>query len=290
MHAVDVERAGGIHDLVLRRWARSDIRPDRHVVENEAAALTLLGDAALPTPRLVAADPQPTECDAPALLMTRLAGHGDLAPRDVDPWLDDLATALRAIHAAQVPEPGELFMEYTPWNVDVDVPPWSARPDHWRRAREIVAAGVPSYTPMLCHRDFHPGNVLWRRGRISGVVDWTHACRGPAAIDVARCRVNLTVLFGLDVADEFARRYGNVDDLPWFDVADVLGMGSGRPDASRWIDAGRIDIDTARLIDRMDESSSTPRDASTAKPYVHVLRCLTGAFVRRSAMHEASHV
>jgi aminoglycoside phosphotransferase (APT) family kinase protein len=253
MHAVDVEQAGRVHPLVLRRWARSDIPPDLHVVENEAAALTLLGEAALPTPRLVDADPRPAECDVPALLMTRLAGHDELAPRDVDRWLDDLVATLRAIHSARVPEPGELFMGYTPWNAAADVPPWSARPDHWRRAREIVAAGAPSFSPVLCHRDFHPGNVLWHRGRISGVVDWTHACRGPAAVDVAHCRLNLTVLFGLEMADEFARRYGHVDDLPWFDVADVFGMERGRPDARRWIDAGRADIETTWLIERMDE-------------------------------------
>ena len=33
---------------------------------------------------------------------------------------------------------------------------------------------------MLLHRDFDPGNVLWRRGTVSGAVDWQDARTGPA--------------------------------------------------------------------------------------------------------------
>ena len=87
-----------------------------------------------------------------------------------------------------------------------DPPPWTRRPDVWRRAFEIARGPVPGYSPVLCHRDFHPGNVLWHAGRVTGVVDWTNTCRGPAACDVAHCRNNLALLFGLDAADDFARR------------------------------------------------------------------------------------
>jgi aminoglycoside phosphotransferase (APT) family kinase protein len=109
---------------------------------------------------------------------------------------------------------------------------------------------VPDYAPVLCHRDFHPGNVLWRDGRLSGVVDWTHSCVGPAAADVAHCRVNLAVLFGQDVADEFARRYGAVDDLAWFDVVDLVGWRTLEP--WRWQDAGRVDITAETLATAAD--------------------------------------
>jgi len=45
---------------------------------------------------------------------------------------------------------------------------------------------------VLLHRDFHPGNVLWQRGRVSCVVDGQAA--SPAMADVAHCRVNLLTL------------------------------------------------------------------------------------------------
>ena len=131
-----------------------------------------------------------------------------------------------------------------------DPPPWSKRPAVWLRAFDIARRPLPADVSVVCHRDFHPGNVLWRRGRVTGVVDWTQACVGPAAADVAHCRANLTLLFGLDVADDFARRYGPVDDLAWFDVVDVAGWGP--LDAWRWHDAGRTDITEEKMIRSFD--------------------------------------
>jgi Ser/Thr protein kinase RdoA (MazF antagonist) len=98
--------------------------------------------------------------------------------------------------------------------------------------------------------------VLWNEGRVTGVVDWTYACGGPAAADVAHCRTNLNLLFGLDVADEFARRYGRVADLAWFDLVDAVSMAADDLDVWRWHDAGRPDL-TAELIARSHEEFLT---------------------------------
>ena len=111
---------------------------------------------------------------ARALVMTRLRGRDVLAPDDLDAFLDGLATTLHAVHAVPVP-PGALG-DYRPWGLDdlTELPPWSRRPDVWRaRVRDRRAAPVPAHRRVLCHRDFHPGNVLWHHGRVSGVVDWT---------------------------------------------------------------------------------------------------------------------
>jgi aminoglycoside phosphotransferase (APT) family kinase protein len=248
VHALDVVDADGMrHELILRRWARVDLVTDVGVVENEAAALTMLEATATEfvAPRLVMSDPDATSADVPALVMTRLPGRDDLSPPDLDAYLERLATTLRAIHAAALPADG--LGDYFPWGLDdlTDPPPWTRRPDVWRRAFEIARGPVPGFRPVLCHRDFHPGNVLWHDGRVTGVVDWTSTCRGPVACDVAHCRNNLALLFGLDAADDFARRYGPVDDLAWFDVVDVVGWGE--LDTWRWAEAGRPDItdDTA---------------------------------------------
>lgn len=254
VHALDVDDARGTrHELILRRWARVDLETDFGVVENEAAALTFLESCApgFVAPRLVTSDPDSTSADVPALVMTRLPGRDDLSPADLDVYLDGLVTTLHAIHTA--PAPDDALGHYFPWGLDdlTDPPPWTRRPDVWRRAFEIARRPVPAYTPVLCHRDFHPGNVLWHHGRVSGVVDWTHACMGPAAADVAHCRLNLTLLFGLEIADDFSRRYGPLDDLAWFDLVDVVG--SGLVEAWRWRDAGRTDITQHTLAQSFDD-------------------------------------
>jgi aminoglycoside phosphotransferase (APT) family kinase protein len=257
MHAVDVaDKRGERHEVVLRRWARTDLPPDPGVVENEAATLTLLSQVPkLPAPRLVAADPGPDLADVPAVVMTRLRGAGDLAPVDLDRFLEALVAALHAIHA--VPDARDALCIYRPWGIDGELAPprWTTRPDVWTRAIAIARAPVPAYEPVLCHRDFHPGNVLWHHGALSGVVDWTHACTGPAAADVAHCCVNLSLLFGADVADEFARRYGPVDDLAWFEIVDVVGFD--RIDAWRWQDAGRVDITFESIKAALDDFLAT---------------------------------
>jgi len=79
---------------------------------------------------------------------------------------------------------------------------------------------------VLLHRDFHPGNVLWRRGTVSGMVDWQGACTGPAAADVAHCRVNL-LTFGIDAAEHFTALWQQASGTachPWADVVTIIGF------------------------------------------------------------------
>ena len=76
------------------------------------------------------------------------------------------------------------------------------------------------------HRDFHPGNVLWRRGTVTGVVDWPGACTGPAVADVAHCRVNL-LTSGTSAAQRFTvfwQQAAGAAHHPWADVVTITGF------------------------------------------------------------------
>jgi len=253
MHAIDIADGNATHRLVLRRWARTDFGPDTGVVQNERAALVLLADArSITAPRFVAADPDASAADVPALLMTRLPGRHRLAPADVDRWLDDLVATLHAIH--EQPLPSSVLGEYRPWTSDYEEPPeWTRDPGAWQALLDAAREPVPATALGLCHRDFWPGNVLWQRNRVSGIVDWTHACRGPAAVDVAHCGANIAWLFGVDAADEFARRYGSVEELPRFQLLEVAGWGLEPADVWRWHDARRADLTFALMTERVDE-------------------------------------
>ncbi len=48
---------------------------------------------------------------------------------------------------------------------------------------------------------------MWSRGRVTGVVDWASACRGPTGCDIAHCRANLRRLAGPGTADSFVAAY-----------------------------------------------------------------------------------
>jgi aminoglycoside phosphotransferase (APT) family kinase protein len=96
----------------------------------------------------------------------------------------------------------------------------------WERAAEISREPPPRLPQVLVHRDFHPGNVLWRRGAVSGVVDWQGACTGPAAADVAHCRVNL-LGFGDGAAQRFTAMWQQAAGAayhPWGDIVTIIGF------------------------------------------------------------------
>lgn len=100
-HAIDVlDGRGGMHRLVLRRWARhgwEDDDPD-YTVEREVRVLELLRSTQVPAPTVVAADPAGVYCDVPAILLTRLPGHPP-RPADIgDGFCQQLAEALARIH------------------------------------------------------------------------------------------------------------------------------------------------------------------------------------------------
>jgi len=56
-----------------------------------------------------------------------------------------------------------------------------------------------------------------------------HGCRGPVAVDVAHCRLNLWLDLGRDVADAWLKVVGGAHH-PYWDIADAM---SWVPDPSR---------------------------------------------------------
>lgn len=232
VHAVDLRpRGGGIVRAVLRRYVDPAVlASEPEPVEREAMVLEFLERSALSVPRLLGVDPHGEHCDAPALVMTRLPGRPKWRrPRDLDAFLDGLATALPAIHGLGLPAI-DRFPRYHPYHDDRDlvVPSWTTRPDTWEQAIEVRRSDTPTYASTFIHRDYHPGNVLWRGERLSGVVDWAWSCTGPAPVDVAHCRVNLALAISCDVADGFlerARIIGVFDDYdPAWDLIDAVDL------------------------------------------------------------------
>jgi Ser/Thr protein kinase RdoA (MazF antagonist) len=116
---------------------------------------------------------------------------------------------------------------YYPWCRETSTaPPRRCRhPELWDQALRLWRSSEPPYEPTLIHRDFHPGNVLWSRGTVGGVVDWANACIGPAGIDIATCRWNLYEWAGPDAATAFVDAYERMTKRrhhPYWDVAKIV--------------------------------------------------------------------
>lgn len=254
VHLLRVEGARGVEWVVLRRFVREDwLAEEPDIAEREARILDALEGHDLPVPRLLAFDATGEEAGVPAVLMTRVPGRLRLAPDDIDGYVRQLAGFLPALHALGAVEG---IPAYRPWFRDrpFEAPSWSRRPELWLRANELSLQPPPEAPPTVIHRDYHPGNVLWRYGRLSGVTDWVNASNGPRGIDVAHCGVNLTALVGLDAAEAFRQAYeaaSGEEQHPYWDLLDTLDTGPSLA-AEQWHDAGRHDLDDATIRVRVE--------------------------------------
>ena len=136
-------------------------------------------------------------------------------------------------------------------------PAWSRVPRLWARAIKLAQEPPPPAPPCFIHRDYHPNNVLWQNGRVSGIVDWPNACRGVAGVDVAWCRQNLMFLYGVPAADGFLQAYeclaGSVFSyhLHW-DLLALLEVLPGPPRLyPPWAEFG-VHVTAAVMQERID--------------------------------------
>ena len=198
------------------------------VFAREVEALRFARAHGLPVPEVLAGDETGTTIGdgVPALLSSFVPGHALAVPDLTD--LAAVAVSIHAIDASAFPH------QYAPWYAGAitDAPQGATEPALWLRALEIWHSRRPHTEHGFLHRDFHPGNVLWRR-RQAHIVDWASACHGPAGCDVAHCRDNLIFLSGFDAADEFLRLYTRLSGEqldPFWEIASVLEHSKFPPD------------------------------------------------------------
>jgi aminoglycoside phosphotransferase (APT) family kinase protein len=212
--------------LVLRRYMKPFVNEPPMSIGDEAQALIeaglVLGNL---VPEPVAYDETGVRSGYPSLIMTYLPGK----PIVKGLALRQVVEPLALLHARAAPKD---FPRYRHW-FEIDhlaIPKWTKRPETWAELIDAVGSGEPSARPVLLHRDYHPGNLLWENGVLSGIVDWPSSCGGPQGIDVAHTRGNLALVDGIAAAEDFLRAYRDVvpsyDHDPWWDIADLVSFDS----------------------------------------------------------------
>ncbi len=259
LHSIDVNHEGCRLGVVLRRFVNAEwlkLEPD--LARHEAASLMRAARAGVPTPELVAFDESGERCGVPATLMTRLAGRVELKPENFDLWLHRLAEAVLPFHALDA---SDHPWSYFPYNdiSSLTPPRWSAFPRDWERAIEIVSGPRPLAREIFIHRDYHPTNVMWQDGQVSGVVDWVNACRGAAGFDVAWCRLNLAQLYGVSTADRFLGAYralagASFEYQPYWDLIALIEILPGPPGVYEgWPAFGVSHLNDEMMRERLDD-------------------------------------
>jgi aminoglycoside phosphotransferase (APT) family kinase protein len=259
LHALEVDYRKSRLKLVLRQFTNAEwLASEPDLALHEAANLRKAARADVPTPEVIAYDETGADCGIATILMTHLPGSVNLKPANLDGWLRRLAEAILPIHALEV---GNHQWHYAPYNdiTQLRVPDWSQHPDLWRRAIEIVTGPRPPTPESFIHRDYHPNNVLWQNGQVSGLVDWPNGCRGAAGIDLAWCRANLIQLYGIAAADQFLQYYETLagSSFQYHPFWDLIALIEVLPDTPEvyppWVEFGMDHITSALMIDRNDQ-------------------------------------
>jgi aminoglycoside phosphotransferase (APT) family kinase protein len=261
---ISVTGPHGDRSLVLRSFASDHFRKRAaDLLTQEARVLRLLDDAdGIPAPRFIAVDPDATHTDDPSLLMTALPGEPCLDPDGAERRSADLAAQLVAIHRLDI-EAAHRPRPFKTWIDPQDFALPDTRRPLWAAARDAICSPRPEVTGIFLHRDFHPGNVLFHDGRLTGVVDWVETSWGPADLDVAHCATNLALLYGADAGIAFGRDYESAGgrlaasrhDRRYWLLIDALAFAG---ETLRWVTfawnrLGRTDLTLDVMTTRLED-------------------------------------
>jgi aminoglycoside phosphotransferase (APT) family kinase protein len=257
LYSVQIHEKSRKFNLVLRLLTNREwLQMEPDLAEHETAALTLAKTSGLSVPEVIACDKSGQQCEVPAILMTFVPGKVDLQPRNFDSWLKQMAAVLQLLHALDGSDFGWQYFTYN--NVmTLNIPSWSTQPKLWEHAIELVNQSPPPTKTCFIHRDYHPMNTLWHGEKLSGIVDWINACRGPAPFDLAWNRLNLMQMYGVEAADRLREHAISLCGAevwhPYWDLMALIELLPGPPKIYQpWPVFGLDGLSISLMIQRAD--------------------------------------
>jgi aminoglycoside phosphotransferase (APT) family kinase protein len=226
-------RAGWCAQFVMRVPGETALRQNPDAAQHEYQLLERLSSQGLPVPQPLALDDSKHILPHTYFILDYIPGQLDFAPSDLPRSVQQMAAALVKIHSIQ---PHGLQLDFLPalegrLSAEIGIRPAkinrSLQEDRVRAALETAWPNLRRNPAALLHGDYWPGNILWRAGKLVGVIDWEDACLGDPLADLAIARLDLLWIHGLEAMTEFTRYYqSNTDldfsELPFWDLYAAL--------------------------------------------------------------------
>ena len=199
-------------------------------------------------PVLLGGDLSAQWSEHPTSVISSLDGRADITPTDPERWAHELGRALAIVHALPSERLEGLPSVFDRRGNSKDALSGPLTAEVRSRWGQVTAA-----PEVLTHSDYWSGNVVWRDGRLTGIVDWSGGARGPRGFDLGWCRLDLVLLFDEHIADIFLRAYeaaiarpvGNI--LLW----DRWAVARSHDRVETWVPnyapLGRADLDEHKL-------------------------------------------
>jgi aminoglycoside phosphotransferase (APT) family kinase protein len=254
MVGMEIRLADGQTRRVSARFPSSYMRElYADAAEQEFRVLMAIQNLNIPTPEpLYLAG----SSDDRFFLMEYLPGRPTANPEDSDSFLRGMAETLATIHRLPlVPDLDALLLETksvfrssrTELNESLREP---------EVIRALIDYGeIDIARPVLRHGDFWPGNVLWHEEKVSGVVDWENALKGPALADLGIARLDIAWILGWQAMERFTAEFlqlspQSIEDLPYWDLRAALRPMSNLEEwVAPYAALDRPDIDATHLRD-----------------------------------------
>jgi aminoglycoside phosphotransferase (APT) family kinase protein len=237
--------------LVVHLYGAANLQANPHIAAHEYRLLDLLANAGLPVPRPYLADESCSIMPAPCLLQEFIDGERIDDPPDLPTFTSELAATLAALHGVRIDRADVPFLADVRDDTTRMIGTRSRRASAFHWAAAVLATLRAAWPPRqinrsaVLHGDYWPGNVLWRDGRLVGVVDWEDALFGDPLADLAVTRLEVGGFYGKAAMDTFTSQYLalrpelDVSTLPLWDLRAAM-RASGFPMETWGLSAERL--------------------------------------------------
>jgi Ser/Thr protein kinase RdoA (MazF antagonist) len=127
-------------------------------------------------------------------------------------------------------------------------------------AAALARAELQPSAEGVVHGDLWHGQTLWEGDDLVAIIDWDHAGRGPAGIDLGAVRFDAALFWGEHTEDIVLAGWESAAGVTASDVAywDLAAAVASPPDMGWFVstmvnDCGRPDLDRPTLIRRRDD-------------------------------------
>jgi aminoglycoside phosphotransferase (APT) family kinase protein len=232
--AIEIEVPGGTtQKMVVRRHGAIDLRRNPNIAADEFKLLQIVRSAGVPAPAPLYFGRSGEIFPTPFVVLEYIEGQSEFSPPDLEGYLLQLARQLSALHNADF---SEFNLSFLPKQAEIYTEKFGVRPDKLDdslgegRIRDVLEAAWPfpkRNAPVLLHGDYWPGNILWKDGRLVGLIDWEDSHLGDPLADLAISRLEILWAFDMDAMDNFTEQYKalshlNFASMPYWDLCAAL--------------------------------------------------------------------
>ena len=200
---IAVESRKGEEKIVLRTEGGP---PAENSIKTEYLLLEKLHQTKVPCAKPIHLDHSKEILDKDFMLMTYLEGTIEIPKIKNFGFLNKMVGILKNIHNVDTK-----ILPTLPCRCDPTYDLFEFLPNEKinKELKAILKGYDTSYSgkPVLLHGDFWPGNILWTKDEISGVLDWEYAAIGDPVSDLAVASLELKYDYGKRGVDRFLDLY-----------------------------------------------------------------------------------